>query len=517
MLNLIRVMYQLHMLSPRGVLRLAAAVWKYGVNLMALVCLAARTYGDRIAISDEREAISYRQLWRQSERLAMQFRQQYGLARGKKIGVMCNNHASLVKTVFAASNTGADIYLLNTGMGLERFNQLAERHGFDLLVHDAELTPLVAQSAYVRARLLSYGDDQHSVNRFAQASDRMTTIRRKRASAGRIMLLTGGTTGRAKEVPHRPSLFYYLPPFITLLSRLKLKERHSIYIATPIYHGYGIAFLLLCTALGKKIMLTAGFDAAKSCAWIAGHKADVVTVVPLMLLKMIRHDSDQLKSLVCIASGGAELAPGLIEEVHNRLGHVLYNLYGTSEAGLCTVATSQDLRELPLTIGKAIDGLKLHLLDDRMKPVGIGTVGRLCLKNKWSLSRSSHSWLETGDMGCRDGAGYYYWCGRADDMIVSGGENVYPIELERLLHTHPLIEDAAVIGIPDEWFGQRLKAMVQLIPNAVLTEEELLTWLRSKAARYQMPKVTVFVDEIAYTSLGKRDKKRAVIGQTPSS
>ncbi|MFD0958416.1 AMP-binding protein [Paenibacillus chungangensis] len=514
MLKLIRVMRRLNMLSPRGALRLAAAIWKYGVNLMALLSLAARTYGDRIAVADERETFSYRQLWRQSERLVLQFRQQYGLARGKKIGVMCSNHTSLVKTIFAASCTGADIYLLNTGMGLERFNQLAKLHDFDLLVHDDELTPLVVQSAYVRTRLSSYSDDQPSVKRLAQASEHMTTIRSKRVTAGKIMLLTGGTTGRAKEVPHQPSLFHYLPPFLTLLSRLKLKERHTAYIATPIYHGYGIAFLLLCTALGKKIILTSRFEAAKSCQWIDKHKADVVTVVPQMLLKMIKHDYDQLKSLVCIASGGAELNPGLAEEVRSRLGDVLYNLYGTSEAGLCTVATPQDMRQHPLTIGRKIEGLELSIIDEGKKPASVGKVGQMCIKHKRTLISRSHTWLETGDMGFRDEGGYFYWCGRVDDMIVSGGENVYPLELERLLHSHPLIEDAAVIGIPDEWFGQRLKAVVQRVPNASLTEEELLAWLRSKAARYQIPKEVVFTDEIAYTSLGKRDKKRTAIEGT---
>jgi fatty-acyl-CoA synthase len=123
------------------------------------------------------------------------------------------------------------------------------------------------------------------------------------------------------------------------------------------------------------------------------------------------------------------------------------------------------------------------------------------------MENGAHSWIETGDLGYRDEKGYYFLCGRADSMIVSAGENVYPLEVEQVLLTHPQVEDAAVIGIRDEHFGQRLKAIVLLAPQAETTKEELFEWLRSRLARFQLPREIIFVDHLPYTPLGKLDKK----------
>jgi acyl-CoA synthetase (AMP-forming)/AMP-acid ligase II len=321
------------------------------------------------------------------------------------------------------------------------------------------------------------------------------------------VLLTGGTTGNAKEAAHKPSLFNYLDPFVAFLARLKILTYHTAYIATPIYHGYGMAVLLLFCAVGKKVVIHSGFDAQQACRLIRERQVEVVTVVPLMLHKMIETNADDLKSLACIASGGAELNPKLVKETLSRLGEVLYNLYGTSEAGLNIIATPQDLSYSAHTIGSKIKGVRLKIVDDHKREVEVGRVGQFCIKNRWSMRNGAAAWIETGDLGYRDEKGYYYLCGRADSMIVSAGENVYPLEVEQVLLTHPQVEDAAVIGIQDEHFGQRLKALVVLVPQAETTKEELLKWLRSRLARFQMPKEIIFVDHLPYTQLGKLDKK----------
>ncbi len=147
-------------------------------------------------------------------------------------------------------------------------------------------------------------------------------------------------------------------------------------------------------------------------------------------------------------------------------------------------------------------------MDNNKKEVPIGRIGQFCIKNKWSMRNSSNTWIETGDLGYRDKKGYYFLCGRADNMIVSAGENVYPVEVEQILITHPDVDDVAVIGISDENFGQRLKAFVKPVENSCITREELFEWLRSRVARFQMPKEIVFLDNMPYTPLGKLDKKQ---------
>lgn len=509
LIHFVVVLYKVGMLTPRGLYRLVSAIYHYGINLLMLVKVAAQGYGQRAAIVDDRETLSFEQLFAQSERLSILLQQKYGLASGQKVGFMCKNHASLVKAIFAASHAGSDIYLLTPEMSIGQFNELLDRYDFDLLVHDAEMTAFIEQSAYAKERVLSYHEHLPAINLLLHTSV-PDKPKRQRTSASRIILLTGGTTGKAKRVAHKPSLFNYLPPFLALLTRLQLLRYQTAYIATPLYHGYGIAILLLFIALGKKIVITSRFDAAKACDLIQQHKVEVVTVVPIMLDKMLKQQVNSLKSLRCIASGGAELNPKLVAEVFSKVGDVLYNLYGTSEAGLNMIATPHDMKYSANTIGQKIKGVSVHVLGPNKQKCGPGEIGEFCMKNSWSMRMKHRSWIETGDLGYRDEHGYYFLCGRTDDRIVSAGVNVYPIELEQLLIQHPAVQDVAVVGIRDEMFGQRLKAVVQLHPQADLTKELLLEWLRPRAARYQLPKEIVFVEQIAYTPVGKRDKKQLV-------
>lgn len=507
MFKLLYVLYKINLLSPLALYRLTTAVYKYGINLMTLLCFVERLYDNKVALVDEYETITYRQLLSQSEKLSIVLQEKYQLKSGKKVGFLCKNHASLVKAVFAVSLSGADIFLLNAEMRESQFNKLLARYDFDLLVYDFGLCSLIEQSDYTKDRLFSYHDNLTAINNLINISiNEKSKIHR--TSLGKIVILTSGTTGNFKAAAHKPSVFNYLNPFLTLITRLKLSNYNTAYIATPIYHGYGVAVLFLFFTLGKKVLINNGFDAKKACHLIREHNVEVITLVPLMLYKMLKNNAEDLKSLACIVSGGAELNPKLVDEAFNKLGYVLYNLYGTSEAGLNIIATPQDLKYSTYTIGKKIKGVRLKILDDNKNEVKAGETGQFCIKNKWSMRNGTNSWIETGDLGYQDNDGYYFLCGRVDDMIVSAGENVYPVEVEQVLMKHPQVENAAVVGTNDEIFGQRLKAFVLLVKNADISKEELLKWLGSRIARFQMPKDIIFVDNMPYTTLGKLDKKQ---------
>ncbi|MEH7345695.1 AMP-binding protein [Bacillus sp. JJ1532] len=506
-LKLIFVLYKIKLLSPLGLYRLLAAISKNGINIMTLLQIAKGTYGNKVALVDDNETISYNQLFSQSEKLSMVLLEKYGLRCGQKVGFLCKNHASLVRSIFAVSRLGADIYLLNPEMSKNQFKSQLEKHHFDFLVYDPELRTIIEHANYTKEMVMSYHDHLPAINQL-MTTNLIKEIKLHRTSMGKIMLLTGGTTGKSKEAPHKLSLFNYLNPFVSLLVRLKLIKYNPVYIATPIYHGYGVAVLFLFIALGEKVVISKGFHAQKACQLIREHKVQVVTVVPLMIHKMLKHNAEDLKSLACIASGGAQLNPKLADEVFHKLGNVLCNLYGTSETGLNIIAAPQDLKYSVHTIGKRINGVRLKVLDQNKDEVEFDTIGQFCVKSKWSFKNRKASWIETGDLGYCDQNGYYFLCGRKDDMVVSAGENVYPIELEQVLIQHNLIEDVAVIGMNDEQFGQRLKAFVKPMRHANLTEEEIFEWLRPRVARFQVPKEIVFIDQMPYTPLGKLDKKR---------
>ncbi|WP_442600177.1 AMP-binding protein [Neobacillus sp. D3-1R] len=503
-IKLIYVLFKMRLLSPIGIFKLSSAIFSSGINLLTLLSFASKIYPDNTALVDENETFTYHQLFTFCEKLSMNLSQNYKVKNGEKVAFLCKNHASLVQSIFAFSRLGADLYLLNAEMSREQFKSLLAQHDFDYLVYDYEITSMIELTDYNKVKILSYHSTLPAINNLllSIADDK---IRLWRNSTSKLMLLTGGTTGESKRIAHKPSLIQYLNPFVSLLHKLRLLHYKTAYIATPIYHGYGIAILLLFIALGKKIVICKGFKAEKACHLIREHEVEVITVVPLMIHKMLKHNVNDLKPLACIASGGAKLNPKLVNEVFRQLGEVLYNLYGTTEAGLCMIATPKDLKYSPETLGKIIKGVLLHVLDDHKKKVPIGTVGQFCVKNSWIMKNKS--WIKTGDLGYQDSKGYFFLCGRTDEMIVSAGENVYPNQLEHVFLYHPEIEEAAVIGVNDELFGQRLVAFVTLVNNSKLSKAELFEWLQQRVARFQVPKDIIFMEQMPYTSLGKLNKK----------
>ena len=502
-MNIIRLFLALSksgLLSFSSITKLLRAIFKQGLNLMTLLDFAESKYGENIALIDDADELTYSELLNDSIKLSTFLEEQYDIGPKQKVGILCRNHTSLVKGIFALSRLGSNLYFINAEIGKAQFHQLINKHQFDFFIYDAHFSTFVNESTIKQKLCMSEMMDILIHSKLAKQSIR-------RNSSSNIILLTSGTTGTPKEVIHKPSLFNYLTPFLGMVQRLKLVQYKNGYIATPLYHGYGIAILFLFITLGKKVVLSEKFDAKKACALIRKHEVEVVTVVPLMIHKMMSENVAYLSSLRCIASGGAVLNPNLVEEVKGTLGDVLYNLYGTSETGLNIIATPSDLTYSTCTLGKGIKGVKLNIVNPPQRKVERGTIGQLWVKSKGSMVNPHNNWISTGDLAYQDDNGFYFLAGRQDDMIVSAGENVYPIHIENILLEHPFIEDVGVIGIQDEQFGQRLQAFIQTKQGAEITQEELLEWLQSKVARYEMPKEITLIHSIPYTHLGKKDKK----------
>lgn len=495
-IKLIAILHKIKLLSPSALLKFSLSIWKYGINLMTLLHVSAAVHRERIALVDEQETLTYNQLLAHAQVLAAVFRRRHGIGPGMKVACLCRNHATFVKSIFALSSTGADVYFLHVEMSANQLKTVVERHKFQLILYDREFRGKIEQASCLNAAVETE-QMQEWIQIYSGENEKS-----RRMGSGKLVLLTGGTTGRAKEAPHSPSLFRYLDAFFAFVDRLNIMNCHTSYIATPMYHGYGLAVMLLFCATGKTSVIRRGFDAEHACWLIQEHRVEVVTVVPLMLRSMLQTDAKALSSLVCIASGGSELHPALVQETRRRLGDVLYNLYGTSEAGLLTIAVPRDLAASPRTIGRSIPGVRIKIADEQGKEAAVGERGAFYVKT----SRGG-PWMQTGDAGYRDQEGRYYWLGRVDHMIISGGENVFPLEVEQMLLTHPSVEEAAVIGVEDERFGQRLKAYVVLTPGTNAAPDELMMWLRSRLARFQMPKEIEIVEELPYTPLGKLDKR----------
>lgn len=500
--TLLGKLHRTGLLTGAGLWRLAAGLWTTGVNLTVLLYVAARLHPQRVAVTDDREQVTYAHLWAQAETLAYALHRQYGVGRGQQVAIVCRNHADAVKAIFAAARTGAHVALLNPELSADRLQALQAQMRFDFVVYDEPLAPVFAEAA-AKARALSAAQ----AGAIAQAGE---PRRLPRCGGGRIVVLTGGTTGPPKAASRRPSLLAYLPPFLALLDQAHLDRCRSIYIATPLSHGYGLAFLFIATALGLEMHFAARFAAASACARIAGQQIQAAVVVPLMLQRMLAHDPAALAPLATIITGSAPLSPALAAAALTQLGPRLYNLYGTSEAGFSILATPALLSRKPAAIGRPLPGVAARVVAQqaRAEPqaAAVGAVGPLCIRSAWTIHRQR--WIETGDLAYVDAGGDIFLCGRVDDMIVSGGENVYPQDVEQIIAQHPAVDAVAVSGIPDAEFGQRLKAAVVLKPGAVLDAPALLAWLKPRVARYQMPAAVEFRTELPYTAIGKVDRRR---------
>ncbi len=491
--SILFVLFKLKILTPSGLYRFISALQKYGLNLMILLTFVKK--GNKIAIVDDVYTITYKQLRTQIEGIAIALKQTFKLQSGKKVGFFCENHRTFIQALFACSLLGVDLYLLNAKMNKNQLKQLLREYELDLLIYDTQYFNLIKTDSLTKV------PTSHPI--FHQVTQKTKTRKCKFSqwSVSKLFLLTGGTTGKPKKIAHKPSISAYIGPFFSVLQKLRLVNYQTIYIATPLYHGYGLATLFAALALGKKIIICKKFDAENACRLIAKQQVEVVIAVPFIVQQLIHTKPEKLSSLRCIASGSAELRPKLVSEVFQKLGPILYNLYGTTEAGLSIIATPQDLLKNRRTIGKPISGVSLQILDDKKNNVPPYKVGQLCVKK-------GGQWIETGDLAYQDEEGYYFLCGRTDDMIISGGINVYPLELEHVLVTHPKIEHVAVIGVKDERFGERLHAFVQLKQETNVTKVELMDWLKSKTAPYQRPKEITFLADMPHTHIGKIDKKQ---------
>jgi fatty-acyl-CoA synthase len=506
MLSMLKQLYRARLISPFGLFHLLSAGLRSGMNVMALLRFAAKLFPRRTAVTDANEQLTYTTLLAQTEQLSRALQNNYNVTRGRKVAIMCRNHAALVRSIFAVSRCGADLYLLNVEMNSNQFATLAGRYQFDLIIHDAEVAAMITGYSSTLKKIPAYDLVIPSIDSISRSAS-MSTEKLRATRSGKIIVLTGGTTGDFKTAERQPVPVNFLSPFLTLLGKLELNLYRTVYIATPIYHGFGIASLFMSIILGKEIFLSQKFDTKKAADLIQQNSIEVIILVPLMLSRLLKQATAVTRSLKCIISGGAALSPVLVTEAINEYGCNLFNLYGTSEAGFSILANPADLRYNPNTLGKEIGGVQLKILDAENLPLPAGAIGRICINSSWTIQKNADSWIETGDLGYRDSKGYIFLCGKVDDMIVSGGENVYPIELENILVQHQEIRQAAVIGINDEEFGQRLKAFIVPSVDSALNKEDVLLWLSTRAARYQMPKQIEFLEDIPHTALGKPDKK----------
>jgi fatty-acyl-CoA synthase len=313
---------------------------------------------------------------------------------------------------------------------------------------------------------------------------------------------------------------------VLLLAARQLPAELRLLCPTPISHGAG-AMLVPTLWRGGTVILQRGFDPEKYIEALQEHRASFSFLVPTMVYAILDHPRSRtadFSSLRLLSYGASPMAPARIEEALRVFGPVLVQSYGQTESPSNILFLSQEdhVRTDVDTLGSAgmpYPGVTVELLDDQDQPVEAGAIGELCVRSPlvmegyWKQPELTaevlrNGWLHTGDMAYRDPHGYYFLVDRKKDMIISGGFNVYPKEIENVLAAHPAVAAAAVIGVPDEKWGEAVKAVVVLRAEGTATEEELKAAVRSAKGPVNTPKSIDFVQALPLTTLGKHDKNQ---------
>jgi fatty-acyl-CoA synthase len=499
---------------PDRVLRALVGLHRWGPTLAAGYLGAAARYPAEPAILDEAGALTFAQLERDSNALARALAAQ-GVSGGDSVAILCRNHRWFVEASLACAKLGAHALYLNTSFAGPQINEVVARERPAAVIYDEEFAGLLGDALAGRPGFIAWGEGSSSVRTLEELlGERSGAPLPPPEQPARAVILTSGTTGAPKGA-NRPSPTS-LSPAAALLAAIPMRARESTMVAAPLFHSWGYAHMFLGTALASTLVLRRRFDPEDTLRAIADTQATALVVVPVMLQRILDLPAEQRSaidtgSLRVIAASGSALPGPLATRVMDALGDKLYNLYGSTEVAWASIASPQDLRAAPGTAGRPPRGTVVKILDEDDQELAPEQRGRIFVGSELLFEGYTSgadkarigALMATGDVGHFDRDGRLFVDGRDDDMIVSGGENVFPSEIEDLLLSAPGVADVAVIGVPDQDFGQRLRAYVVCAADAECTEEELKQYVRDRSARFKVPREVRFVSELPRNATGK--------------
>jgi acyl-CoA synthetase (AMP-forming)/AMP-acid ligase II len=444
-----------------------------------------------------------------------------GVRQGDGVAVMCRNHHGFIEATLAISKLGANGLYMNTAFAAPQLADVVEREQPVALIYDEEFAGLLGQASEAGReigleRLVAWsergeaGDPSLDELISATGDDDLDPP----AESSRFVILTSGTTGVPKGAQRaQPDT---LSPLAALFSRIPLRAEERTMIAAPLFHSWGFAHFVLGLSLNSTYVLRRRFDPEETLRLTQETGAAALVVVPVMMQRILELPPAtlaryRLPRLRVTAASGSALPGELATRWMDTFGDNLYNLYGSTEVAWATIATPEDLRAAPGTAGRPPRGTAVRIVDAAGREVETGRTGRVFVGNEMAFEgytggggkEALGGLLSSGDVGHFDRAGRLFIDGRDDEMIVSGGENVFPREVEDLLADREEVKEVAVIGVEDEDFGQRLKAFVVLKQGAALGEDEVKEHVRSHLARYKVPREVEFIDSLPRNAAGK--------------
>ncbi len=504
----------IHPYPPRVLLGLARTLKEWGRGPAGGFTTLALRHPDQVGVVDELGELTFKELHQRSNALARSLRGR-GVREGDSVAILCRNHRGFVDATIAVSKLGADLLYLNTAFAAPQLGEVCAREKPAAIIYDEEFTDLVDRSGIDVTRVLAWvGSDPGELPTLEQlveagsTDDLVPPARRSRS-----VILTSGTTGTPKGAPRSEASF---DAGVALLSRLPLKRGWRTHIAAPLFHTWGWAHLSLAMLLGSTMVLRRRFEPEDCLRAVTEHGCDSMVVIPVMLQRIMQLPAETLASydlsrVKVVAASGSALPGDLGVDWMDRFGDNLFNIYGSTEVAWVTIAQPVDLRAAPGTAGRPPHATVVRLYDEQGAPVPDGEPGRIFVGNSMLFEGYTgggskdvvDGLMSTGDVGRFDDRGHLFVEGRDDDMIVSGGENVFPQEVEDCLARHDAVVEAAAVGVDDDEYGKRLRAFVVLSSPDDATEDDLKDYVKQNLARYKVPREIVFLPELPRNATGK--------------
>ena len=495
---------------------------KYG-PFAAVVMHAVQDRPDSPAIADEKGELTFRDLDEQSNAFARGLVER-GLRAGDAVAILARDHRGMVLSMLTSGKLGLRAVLMNTGFAKPQFADVAEREQVKAVLHDSEFFELMSAIPASIPRILTWVDESDHADPEIPTVESVSAGRSTAPLAapgrpGGTVILTSGTTGTPKGAPRDK-----VSPFISaqFIDRVPLPSNGTMVMAAPIFHGTGLSQFSLGLGLGNRVIFQQRrFDPALTLANIERYRADSLVVVPTMLQRLLDQpreilDRYDVSSLRVIFAAGSAIPQDVVVRTGEYFGDVLYNLYGSTECAVITVATPEELRAEPTTAGRPPVGVRIALYDENRKRITEPEVtGTIFIDNPHAFKAYTDGrtkeqvdgMMSSGDVGHLDRNGLLFIDGRDDDMIVSGGENVFPQEVEHLIANRPDVLEAAVVGMDDHEFGKRLRAVVVPGPGSARDPQEIKDYVKANLARYKVPREVVFLDELPRNATGKLLRK----------
>ena len=501
--------------GPRTLAQLGLVVHRWGTGPAGgFATLAARS-PHAVGVIDELGELTWGELHRRSNSLARALAER-GVGEGDSVAVMCRNHRGFIDASIAIAKLGADILYLNTAFAGPQLVDVLEREAPSMVIHDEEFTGLLA-GAHVERRVLAWTDGDPGAGESARETlEQLVTAYDESdlqppARHARIVILTSGTTGAPKGAPRKEA---GIDAAVSLLSRMPLRAGWRTHIAAPLFHTWGFAHLALAMLLGSTVVLRRTFDPVTALRTTQDERCQSMVVIPVMLQRMLALDPAEIAGIhldrvEVVASSGSALPATLAQAWMDRFGDNLYNIYGSTEVAYASIATPEDLRADPTSAGRPPHGTVVKILDDAGSELPQGETGRIFVGNGLLFEGYTNGGskevvdglMSSGDVGYFDADGRLHVAGRDDDMIVSGGENVFPQEVEDCLVAHDRVQEVAAIGVPDDDYGQRLRAFV--VRSGDVSADELRDHVKAHLARFKVPREIVFLEELPRNATGK--------------